>query len=52
MIVNIAVKIHVMFDYMNHNIGFFHGRNSMLLFMFILNITDFANMNQNVKNNI
>ena len=21
----LAVRIHVMFDYMNHNIGFFHG---------------------------
>ena len=28
-IVFIAVRIHVMFDYMNHNIGFFHGKNSM-----------------------
>ena len=31
-IVYIAVRIHVMFDYMNHNM------NPMLLFMFILNI--------------
>ena len=37
-IVYIAVRIHVMFDYMNHNIGFFHGNNPMLCFMFMLNI--------------
>ena len=29
-IVYIAVRIHVMFDYMNHNIGFFHGKIPML----------------------
>ena len=40
-IVYIAVRIHIMFDYMNHNIGFFHGNycyDSCLLFM--LNITN------------
>ena len=38
-IVYIAVWIHVMFDYMNQNIGFYPWKNPMLWFMFILNIT-------------
>jgi len=29
-IVYIAVRIHVMFDYMNHNIGFFHAPNLLV----------------------
>ena len=34
----IAVRIYVMFDYMNHNIGFFQWKHLMLWFMFMLNI--------------
>ena len=29
-IVYIALRIHVIFDYMNDNIGFFHGKYRML----------------------
>ena len=39
-IVYIAVRIHVMFDCMNHNMGFFHWKYLMLWFMFILNIAN------------
>ena len=38
-IVYIAVWIHVMFDYMNQNLGFYPWKNPMLWFMFMLNIT-------------
>ena len=37
-IVYIAVRIHVMFDYMNYNVGFFYGKTPLLWFMFMLNI--------------
>ena len=37
-IVYTAVRIHVIFDHMNHNIIFFSWKNPMLWFMFMLNL--------------
>ena len=30
-IVYLAVRIHVMFDYVNHNIEYFHGKKSYVM---------------------